>query len=59
MVRDSTLRSARLGATTLSDSSDVVLEAVARPVRESRHVEKGLEKGGEKELETIVVREKK
>ena len=40
----------------------VVLEAVARPVRESRHVlgqtREGLEKGGEKELETIVVREK-
>ena len=62
MVRDSTLRSARLGATTLPDSSDVVLEAVARPVRESRRVlgqtREGLEKGGEKELEAIVVGEK-
>ena len=54
------LRSARLGATTLPDSSDVVLEAVARPVRESRRVlgqtREGLEKGGEKEA--IVVGEK-
>ena len=62
MVRDSTLRSARLGATTLPDSSDVVLEAVARPVRESRRVlgqtREGLEKGDEKELEAIVVGEK-
>ena len=38
MAQDNTLRSARPGATTLTDSSDVVLEAVARPVRESWHV---------------------
>jgi hypothetical protein len=40
-------------------TAGVVLEAVARPVRESRRVlgqtREGLEKGGEKELEAVVV----